>query len=357
MNSDEGLQGRVFRTFRHGARTLTVAAAAYVVLAPVWVLSLRKHWLVATVQGLYESATVGLPIILVFLGALWAFRRRSPWFPWAAALVLGGIHVYATHIEPFRLQVREITIASSKVTRPLRIAHISDIQAAHVGAYEAEALARLAQLEPDLVIHTGDLLQTQALSEVPAELDKLEPMLEAIRAPLGRFHVTGDTDWRIADHYGHFRGLTTLDDKGIVLRHGSDRIRLYGISVRSARHVEETAKRIASWRAHDPDAFNIVFAHPPDFILGLEAEPIDLCLAGHTHGGQIRLPFIGPLFIASRVPRELGRGFHPFGKTWLNTSAGIGAEHARDLPSIRFNCPPEFTIITVLPSTSPRDTR
>ena len=150
------------------------------------------------------------------------------------------------------------------------------------------------------------------------------------------------------------RGFKTLDDDSFTIERGDDRIRLFGVEPRHARRPKDAAKVIAKWRAADPDAFNIAYAHPPDFVLGLEEEPVDLCLAGHTHGGQIRVPFFGPIVTASEVPRHLARGFHRWGATRINTSAGIGAEHIFGMPSLRINCPPELTLITVLPGRRPR---
>ena len=80
--------------------------------------------------------------------------------------------------------------------------------------------------------------------------------------------------------------------------------------------------------------------------MGIRDIPVDLYLAGHTHGGQIRIPFGGPIIIPSRVPRSWARGFRELGATRLNVSAGIGCEHASRLPSMRLFCPPEMTVFS-----------
>lgn len=90
---------------------------------------------------------------------------------------------------------------------------------------------------------------------------------------------------------------------------------------------------------------NILLGHAPDYILSLGHLSIDLCLAGHTHGGQVRIPFFGPPITLSRVPREWARGMHEVGNTRINVSAGVGSEHMMDLPAIRFNCPTEISVI------------
>jgi hypothetical protein len=74
---------------------------------------------------------------------------------------------------------------------------------------------------------------------------------------------------------------------------------------------------------------------------------IDLCLAGHTHGGQIRIPFFGPVVTLSNVPKEWAMGYRKVRNIRMNVSAGIGSEHAGDLPAIRFNCPPKMSLFIV----------
>ena len=77
---------------------------------------------------------------------------------------------------------------------------------------------------------------------------------------------------------------------------------------------------------------------------------VDLCLAGHTHGGQVNLPFIGALLNASKTPKDWAKGFTKFDHTALNVSSGIGTERIEGLPPIRFNCPPTITIFKIINS-------
>ena len=111
---------------------------------------------------------------------------------------------------------------------------------------------------------------------------------------------------------------------------------------------------LAWWDSFDPElrlpraeAFHVAFGHAPDYALG-EVEA-DLLIAGHTHGGQVRLPFIGPIITFSEVPRAWTSGATELsGGRTLIVSRGIGMERG-DAPRIRFLCRPEVAIIDVVP--------
>ena len=96
-----------------------------------------------------------------------------------------------------------------------------------------------------------------------------------------------------------------------------------------------------------PERFHLVLGHAPNFALGKVAA--DLLVTGHTHGGQVQLPWIGPLMTLSRVPRAWGAGLTelPGGGTLL-VSRGIGMERG-PAPPIRFLCRPELVVIDLVP--------
>ena len=96
------------------------------------------------------------------------------------------------------------------------------------------------------------------------------------------------------------------------------------------------------------DRFHIVLRHAPNFALGdVQA---DLLVAGHTHGGQVRLPWIGPIFTFSTIPRSWATGATRLsGGRWLVVSSGVGLERG-SAPRLRFLCRPEIAVIHVEPA-------
>ena len=125
---------------------------------------------------------------------------------------------------------------------------------------------------------------------------------------------------------------------------------IHGLNLNQSRDFNYAQRAVEMWLAEsDPADFRILLGHSPNYALGVGELPIDLCLAGHTHGGQVRIPSYGPLVTDSEVPREWARGFRQIGITYLNVSAGAGSNRFEGLPPMRFNCPTEVTLIELVP--------
>ena len=140
--------------------------------------------------------------------------------------------------------------------------------------------------------------------------------------------------------------MRLLQNESVELVHEDRRITLAGV-VRDPKDPAGNAlvERLA---APGGDDLRVLLAHKPDWALRLpEGGRIDLVVAGHTHGGQVRLPFVGPLITLTRVPREMaGGGLFTLCGSPLYVSRGVGCERG-DAPRVRFNCPPEVTLLTL----------
>lgn len=294
----------------------------------------------------------------------WRLRvAKTPLVLMVCALGLVGVRVYAMEIEPYRLQVREVVISSDKVARELRVLHISDIQSFRVGAYEQRAFARMRELRPDLVLFTGDLLQCGSDTATAQELPKLAALFAGLDPPLGKLGVLGNCDGvlrRVSGDESPMGGLRVLDGRAVVIHGDGVRIDVLGLTRPAAQRMDDGGgpivgadPAIRQWLDGTPSrGIRIVMGHYPDFVLRARDLPIDLCLAGHTHGGQVRLPFLGPAIEPDSIPRWLAWGHHVVGSTRIDVSAGIGCRRNSGLPPLRFNCPPEMTLIRFTPGRS-----
>ncbi|HKK17926.1 MAG TPA: metallophosphoesterase [Opitutales bacterium] len=306
---------------------------------------------------------IGLLVIaLVFFGLATTWTGfRKPLYCFCGiylflAVDLLALRYYVTYVEPERLVLRKVRLETPKLAQTVRILHISDIQAGSIGDYEKEIFARIAALEPDLILNTGDYLQEVPPATFESELPKLIELFRTLDPEYGIYGVFGDTEMEL---YGvpeeSLEPLDILSSETVEIDTGGGVISIHGLSLYQSNKPEWARRTVEQWLEDSggPE-FRILMGHAPDYAMGMAEQPIDLCLAGHTHGGQVRLPFIGPLTTYSKVPKDWARGFRRIGIPYLNVSAGAGSNRRHGLPPIRFNCPTEMTLIELVPLRSIR---
>ena len=262
-----------------------------------------------------------------------------------------ALRYYVTYVEPEYLVVKNVRLETPKLTQGIRLLHISDIQAGSIGKYQHEIFEQIKLLKPDIILNTGDFLQIVPPATFSEEWAKLHTLIESVNPRYGTYGVYGDTERELyrmkPDQLAPLKILSSLQET-IVVEGGV--LSIIGLSLYQSRNGEWAVGSIDDWlRSSDAGAFRIVMGHAPDYALNLSEKTIDLCLAGHTHGGQIRLPWVGPLVIDSQIPKEWSRGFHRIGIPYLNVSAGAGSNRHNGLPPMRFNCPTEMTLVELVP--------
>ncbi|MEM9554116.1 MAG: metallophosphoesterase [Acidobacteriota bacterium] len=328
---------------------------AMVVLAGVGLLGAgASSNLFETMRHLAWLVFVYAPALLV-VGAL-LLRRPAPWTAFAAglcAVLAVGLGAWAFFVEPERLEVTRVEIETPKLEAPLRVALLADLQTDRVGAYERRALETLAAQDADLVLFAGDYLQVASEARWRELADLLRPLLGLLDPPLGAYAVSGDTDpaaWRTLFDGTPVRALRSGESVTLE-RSPRERLVVLGLGASDARaigHRDPHAVAAAATATDEP--LRILLAHPPDVALG--RPPVDLIAAGHTHGGQVRLPLVGPLVTFSRVPRSWAAGVTalPWGGH-LVVSRGVGMERG-EAPRLRFLCRPEIVVIDLVPEAS-----
>ena len=272
-----------------------------------------------------------------------------------AALAVLAVNVQAYFIEPRRLEVRHHAVGTGRGRPALRILHISDIQTPSIGSHEEEALVGGLRHAPDLIVLTGDYVQDAMgrRTEAQAAAD-LRALIRRIgfSAPLGVFATEGDVGPACAEVFAgtHVRCLTDTSDR-VVLRDG----RTLGITGLSRGRGRERDPKVLGRILHAAPAADhrIVISHSPDFVAAMPFR-VDLALAGHTHGGQVVIPFFGPPKTAIRLPRRYAGGLNDYRGTPLHVSRGVGMEREFAIP-VRFLCPPEVCILDVTLGRAIRD--
>lgn len=231
----------------------------------------------------------------------------------------------AAWIEPNWLKVRNVNLAQGKPAH--RFVHFTDLH--HKGDREflESAVKTINAQSPEFVCFTGDLIEDA--EHLPETLE----LLQQIKSPL--YGVPGNHDyWShadfgvIAEAFAKTGGQWLLDES----------VSAAGGKVNIAGATCSKAPRIALNLA----ARNVVLIHYPEWVEKLASYRFDVALAGHSHGGQVRLPFFGPLILPSGVGRyDLGLFQTPSGP--LHVGAGLGWFHL----NLRFNCRPEITVIEI----------
>lgn len=265
------------------------------------------------------------------------------------AFALVPIGIYASWIEPFRLQLETARVPVDPARQgegTIRLGVIADLQTSRITDYERSAIDRLMANRPDLILMPGDLFQgTEA--DLEANRDDLIALLSRLSAPGGVYFVLGDVD------RGHYElesilraaGVRVLVNESTQIKLGDRQVTIGGIELdTSTGQARRTVHELET--APGTEDIRILVAHRPDVVFGLKRQSrIDLTVAGHTHGGQIVVPGFGPPMTLSDVPRSVAAGgLHSLLENWLYVSRGVGCERGQ-APRIRFLCPPEITVL------------
>ncbi len=301
----------------------------------------------------YAQIVVAVPLLAATALVL---RRRANLTPAAAVAAMAGVllapvGLWSTFVEPTRLQLERAAFElppDRAGSSPIRIGVLSDLQTFDVGDYEHEVVTRLLAEEPDLILLPGDFFHPCHDDERAAALPELRSVLERVRAPFGAYAVPGDVE--TAEQLVFMldgTGIVPLVDETVRLRVRDREITLFGASGRAAR--AHATRRLQTFVDVPGDGdVRIVVAHRPDEVLWLpSASRCDLVVSGHTHGGQVVIPFYGPPLTLTGVPRHVAAGgLHMLDGNRIYVSRGVGLERGQ-APRLRFNCPPEITVIEI----------
>ena len=281
--------------------------------------------------------------------------RRS--FLALSAASLGGFAVYSGEIARHELRVEtyDVHLASlPDAFRGMRIAQISDIHFVEYteSFFLREVVDHLNALHPDMVVLTGDFV-TYGPVRWPSEeahkrfalrhLPECLSILSGIQCP-SRYAILGNHDMMVSgrqvsgDLVSH--GIPVLRNSALPLERSGQRLWLVGLGSACAKDADPD-RAIPANVLRDKEAM-IVLAHEPDILPTVARYGPELMLSGHTHGGQVRVPFLPPAFLPDYGRRYLA-GWFRYGSTQLYVNRGIGTIGV----PLRLNCPPEITVLTL----------
>jgi predicted MPP superfamily phosphohydrolase len=270
--------------------------------------------------------------------------------------VLGTVLViYAFWIEPLRLTVTRQEITSAKLPPEfhLKVLHLGDLHIERITRREQDLNRFIKELSPDLILFSGDVLNLSFVED-PIAIDHARQVIRAWEAPLGTYFVSGSEAVDLAHVFPgliHELPVHWLQRETIILEKDHIPFAVTGLSCshrpfRDAPILKKLASETAKY-------FSIFLYHSPDMAPNAAQMGYDLQLSGHTHGGQICLPFWGPLFTASLYGRRFQSGRYSINHMILYITRGIGLE-GKAAPRARFLCPPELILWNINGTTANR---
>ncbi len=264
------------------------------------------------------------------------------------AASLGGL-LYARRVEPERVVVERVSLTLPHVAPAFdgyRILQVSDV---HLdGWMTPERLRGIVELankqRPDLTVVTGDFVTRSPFYSTAHLAPLLVGPLAELRAPDGVLAVLGNHDHRAGAKAVRralrAAGIVELDNRARTLRRGDGGV-LHIAGVDSSYTSQDRLDLVLEGLPDEGCA--LLLAHEPDFADESAATGrFDLQLSGHSHGGQVRPPFLGPLLLP-KLGRRYPAGLYEVGGMRLYTNRGVGVTLSR----LRANCPPEITVLTL----------
>ncbi len=296
----------------------------------------------ASVFGLLLS-----PVCFVAALLALAFSHSSLFGIWRDTLCLAYalgtlLSAWAIWVERRWVRVRRMDVEIADLPAEFegyRIAQLSDL---HVGSFDPkkralEWAALSNSLDADLATVTGDLVTSGS-----AFYADVADAIAALRAKDGVFVSMGNHDQSNNDELSRLvaaRGPTVLRNDSRIIRRGSASLVVAGLDGRIASKTD--AARVV--RELATGAPLLLLSHYPWTFEAAASAGADLVLTGHTHGGQLGVPFFGQRFNLARLTRQLSRGLYHSGKTAMYVNAGLGTTG----PPMRLAVPPEIALITL----------
>jgi predicted MPP superfamily phosphohydrolase len=356
-------------------RSLPLGSALRVGLAAlcafgVWAYCVNHYLLNLSESFAKQAMIVGLALALAGLALAslrWSPPRRAGLWPWFTVLLLfafgearrlwlrSNYRVEATTraelftpVTTTALRVTHFTlrVPGLPVGR-LRVVHLTDLHLSEAlpSSYPARVLEQARKEKPDLLVLTGDYVSRAE------RLPLLASWLQGLPAArFGAFGVLGNHDYwtgqapavrEVLRHAGVH--VLTAECASVALT-PERTLALCGTDAPWGPEVLRSRLQATAGAA----TATLVLSHTPDNVYELEGLGVTALFAGHTHGGQLRLPGLGALIVPSRYGRRFDQGHFLVGGTHLFVSAGVGA----DAPPLRLWCPPEILVVDLLPADS-----
>ena len=270
-------------------------------------------------------------------------KTRITWVGWTIVFssLIGLCCLYwGFFVEPYQLEVTNKTIHSAKLAhgKHFRIVHISDTHCDDIPGPETRLPTLIPQLKPDIIVFTGDAINThkalKRFRSVLFDLSKVAPV----------YVVKGNHDSRC---YPDVNLFTRSGSNVQELESTTQNIKINGVDATiSGVPIDSEANLPHLISVLPKETYNIFLFHYPSIADQLAKADVDLFLCGHTHGGQVRIPFYGAIITRSLTGKKYESGYYKVDNMDMNINRGIGMVGG-NAPKIRFMCKPEVSVLDI----------
>ena len=370
-----------------GALFLAVVLAAFILTDALMLVGLRR-WRFSFGPVGPQLFTLEFPRLLTAVLAI----PVAVWFGPAPAVIgvvlvnLGAslALVWGTFLEPQRLSLSHLTLKDDlwrQGAPPLRLLHITDLHVERFSRREAQLVQMVREIAPDVILLTGDYLNLSYVDDPIAHAHARRVLTALSSGKENLVYAVLGSPPVDRSSASLFDGLpirllrdevVTIDlptpsgspptqvtrSQGRVVESGqiwrraqrnqeSETRRLALLGLDCSHSPVRDAARLAAVVAQAPsDAFRVLLYHSPELMPVAPNFDVNLYLCGHTHGGQVRLPFYGALLTSSEQGKRFEMGHYRSQDTHLYVSRGVGLE-GLGAPRVRFLCPPEITLVSI----------
>lgn len=252
---------------------------------------------------------------------------------------------YGYLIESKFIQIKNIELHTSKLAKTsLRVVQISDLHCDSGPRNEEKLDEMINPLNPDIIVFTGDSVNKTNM------IGNFKNTLTRLKARIGKFAVRGNIDVFYMYNVDIFSGtgFQEINGDSIEFKKDNERVCISGLNYREDKNLDKVLGKVPS------NVFSIFLYHSPDLIERIGTRKVDLYLAGHTHGGQVRVPFYGAIITFSNYGKKYEMGEYKVGNTTLYVNRGIGMEGG-NAPRVRFLSRPEITVFDIKPDMKPQN--
>lgn len=249
-------------------------------------------------------------------------------------------------IENKQLHVKYYDIESTKIGSNYdgyTIVQLSDLHNSEFGENNSVLIESIKSDHPNIIVITGDLMDKDS------NIESIISLCTSLKEIAPIYYVNGNHEGRLTDYQYNYLvdslieiGVRVLENQALLLQQGDQQLQLIGIDDNNIDW--STLANTVNELKMSNEAYTILLSHKPQYVDAYNLCDVDLILSGHTHGGQIRLPFIGALIVPEQpLFPKYDQGLFELNDKSLIISNGLG----ESIVPIRFLCPRSYNVITL----------